>query len=260
MNTIMFNVETMRVKDGHELRGVTPNSSGIYKDVPVMVLGIPSRNRSMYDVASTVKQITDSTTSFNMTMTEGSLCGEFGHPFTQATQQQTIERMLVIDPTKVSHAILNVKTQPSENGKFILVTADIKCIGPYGKFLDESFRDNDRNTAFSLRSLTDKPVNQGGMLMKKMMALITFDAVGGSGYEQASKRYMPALEHNISFEAVMASKELKACIGMESNDVGELYDMLGVDRININGKTELFDGTSIIDGKYKKSLFNEMFK
>lgn len=256
-NAIVFSIEVMKNIDGQELKALTPDEHGVYRNVPLGVIGIPSRNKASYDRDSMIECLTGEDSLFGIKLREGNLQGEYGHPDQIGTKQEQIMRMYKVDPTKVSHAILRTEIRPTKSGGYTLITGDVKPCGPYGKYLEESLQDPIRNTAFSIRSLTAPRKNP--MEPKKVLCAITFDAVEGPGFGQASKRYV-SMEHAMPLEEVINNRFIMESIGLESQGIEELYDLVGVDKINITGNIMGFDGTNLVrDGK-KLSVFRTLFK
>ena len=256
-NAIIFSIEVMKNIDGQELKALAPDENGVYRGVPLGVVGAASRNNASYDRDSMINCLTGEDQIFAIKLREGNLLGEYGHPDQIGSRQEQILRMYKVDPTKVSHAILRTEMRPTKNGEYTLITGDIKPCGPYGKYLDESFQDPLRNTAFSIRSLTAprKNPNQD----KKVLAVISFDAVEGPGFGQASKRYV-SMESAMPLEEVVHNKMVMESLGLESQGIDELYDLVGASKINVIGNVLGFDGTNFISDGKKMSVFQTLFK
>lgn len=187
-----FVVESMEVLDGRKLRALEPDSDGYYHNVPLMMLGVPTLNGTTYDPDCIVQCITDPASRFNIMLTSGSLYGEYDHP--EFHTKDDIPRLLDIRRQFASHHIRRVHPIASSEGNTIIV-GSIKPTGPYGKHLEEDFRDPNRNTAFSVRSLCEESRDpRTGGRFRKIKVLVTFDSVSSPGYKEASKRYAPATE------------------------------------------------------------------
>ena len=174
MANIAFDISSALYVDGAQTN-IKPDEKGVYRDMPVMVLGKVSRNNKEYEINSMVEAITSPNSIFFKKLKMGQLQGEYGHPLVLC--EKDLPRIAIVDPTKVSHVIHSVRCgEPTEKGHRI-VYADIEPFGPYGKYLKESF-DNPRiNTAFSLRSLVAKIGTSGNVIKQRVTALITIDAV-----------------------------------------------------------------------------------
>jgi hypothetical protein len=251
------------------------------------VIGKPSRNNVLYDPNSFVNAMTDTRSRFYKNLTEGNLEGEWGHPLQSITPKEAIQRTLTIDRTKVSHYFAKVWTENSRDGKYIVVYADVVPNGPYGQFLRESFADPKRNTAFSLRSLTSAPrAIGGGVNSKSIVAMVTFDAVDGPGFEEASKRFMVGNEGfnfqtqdkkknfkfemvdevaaNMSVEEIVQFPEFTKAVGFENVQCQEILDILESDQVTINREViikGIYDDTqkAIITPNGKASVFHSLF-
>jgi hypothetical protein len=187
-----FVVESMEVADGRKLRAMTPDEDGYYHNVPLMMLGVPTLNGTLYDSKCIVDCITNPSSRFNIMLTSGTLYGEYDHP--EFRGKEDIPRLLNIRRQFESHHIKKVSTVNTNEGHTLIV-GSIKPTGPYGKYLDEDFRDPNRNTAFSVRSLCEEQRDpKSGSVIRKIRILVTFDAVSSPGFKQASKRYTPAVE------------------------------------------------------------------
>lgn len=256
--SVYFSISVMGDIGGKKLKAMTPDVNGVFNGIPIGVIGRPSRNKVIYEPTSFVKSMNDKDSLFYTKLTEGNLQGEYGHPEQKGPIQEQITRMYSIDPTKVSHAILGVETKDSSDGQYTLILGNIKPCGPYGKYLTESLIDPSRNTAFSLRSLTGKPVRKNGFLEKKVLNTITFDAVEGPGYGEASKRFA-SLEHAVDINELLKNRGVLEQIGLESTGLEELYDLAGAETIKLFGTTIARDNNILtVDGR-KLSTFNTLF-
>jgi len=196
-NHVKFVIEGMEVIDGEKLKDIRPDKDGYYK-MPLAVIGVPTRNRTYYHPKEFIDQITNPNSPFNIMLTDNCSYGEFGHPYTK-----DLQRIAIIDEKSVSHHIKKVETTRIVDGG-TLIEGHIKPCGPYGKYLEESLQDKNRNTAFSLRSLCTENYNSStGLIERSMKLLVTFDAVGSSGYKQSTKRYANGSESfNVSNRSI----------------------------------------------------------
>ena len=192
---IHFVVETLEVKNGKRLKAIRPNSDGYFEKFPIAVLGIPSRNRTFYDVSTVVTPLTDPNSRINMTLTEGNLFGEWGHPYLDPVKPD-LSRLMTILEKEQSHHFRKICTgEKLDNGGTILY-ADVKPCGPYGKYLEDQMMDPHINNSFSLRSICSQTIDRANnLIMRKVKHLITFDAVGAGGYAESSKRYVGSTEN-----------------------------------------------------------------
>ena len=275
-NNLIFSIQTLETDVGGSLKGLKPNKDGVYCGVPVAVIGLESRNKSMYDPASFVNAMTSTQGRFYKALREGHLEGEWGHPLQQSNKNEFINRVMQIDRKNVSHHFTHVWTQDSRDGSHIVVYADIKPSGPMGQYLTESFQDPTRNTAFSLRSLTaDGSRLPNGATSKRVISLVTFDAVDCPGYEQASKRFMVSNENfgfqlvekeeaSFSIEEIIQFPDFVKVVGMESIECQELLDIFERDTIQVKRSITLngiYDASTnaIVTKQGPKSVFHNLF-
>lgn len=279
MSNLIFSVQTLLTDKGGTLKCVKPNDDGVYCDVPVAVIGLPSRNKAVYDIPTTVGAMNNPATRFYKNLSEGNLEGEWGHPalppiMTKADKMAAIVRTLTIDRKLVSHYFTKIRTQQATDGDYLIVYADIVCFGPYGDHLTKSFADKKRNTCFSLRSLTSDPTPlPDGNSSKKMKLLVTFDAVDGPGFEIAGKRHMLSNEgFSFSDEQLMEANIMEVIqfpdfakvVGYESITSPELLDLFEADKVCIEKEICIEgvfdpDKKSIITPDGPKSVFHTVF-
>lgn len=261
MSNVAFDISSALYTDGGS-KALTPDANGVYKSFPVMCLGKTSRNGKNYDVESMVFAITNNSSVFYKKLHAGQLMGEYGHPF--VTEEKDLARIAMVDPTKVSHVIHRVYCSPTTEKGNTIVYADIQPFGPYGKFLDDSFKSPHINTAFSLRSLVSQTgTNADGSINQRVTALITIDAVDAPGYAEASKVYVSDEGLTVNIDNLENNMSTLASVcGCESIDDQQLLDILQVNKVSINRKVCGILNTS---GKYintgvgKVSVFHELF-
>ena len=260
-SNIAFDVSSALYTEGGA-KAMTPDSNGVYKNMPVMVLGKTSRNGKNYDVQSMVDAITNKNSVFYKKLIAGQLQGEYGHPF--VIDEKDLPRIAMVDPTKVSHVIHRVYCgQTTEKGHTI-VYADIQPFGPYGKYLDDSFKDPHINTAFSLRSLVAQTgTASDGSINQRVTALITIDAVDAPGYAEASKVCVASEGVTIKIDNVNGNlKTLASVCGCESVDDQQLLDILQVNKVrvmNVRGFLNSAGHYVETEDNKKASVFHNVF-
>jgi hypothetical protein len=185
-NNVVFSISTQMEMEGRQLKALKPNKDGVYTGIPLTVIGCDSRNNCSYEKQSVLQCLTDMKSRFAANVTTGDMEGEWGHPFLAG--DTSLERLLFIDRKNVSHFFTKVYGVDCGND-IIMIYGDVKPFGPYGKYLEDSFQDGMRNTSFSLRSAAAKIGTKNGIVQKKMLSLVTFDAVDGPGFLKASKRF-----------------------------------------------------------------------
>lgn len=275
MSNLTFSVQTLHTMQGGTLKSVKPDKDGVYKRVPIAVIGMPSRNNALYEPTSFVNAITDSRTRFFKNLTEGNLEGEWGHPIIGTDKKAAVSRTLHIDRKMVSHYFTRVWTEPTDDGSYTLVYADVVPCGPYGQYLKESFEDVKRNTSFSLRSLTSEPRQlPNGVLSKSIVALVTFDAVDGPGFEAASKRFMSSEElglelvdqecATVSMADIIEFPDFENAVGFEAVKCQEILDIFEAESVIIKTDKQVRgiydeDTKTLKTPEGPKSVFHSLF-
>lgn len=264
------NISVMNTIDGKSLKVIEPDKDGVYRNVPVSVIGIPSRNGVLYEPNSFMSSLTNKRSRFYNLLVEGGLEGEWFHPLDDSP-----ERTFQIDRSIMSHYIVGVRTQPTADRAYTIVYADIVPFGPMGDSLRESFADSKRHTAFSKRSLTTRGIMQNGILVKKIVALVTFDCCDGPGFKQTSSRYMAAGESikrvvdisdhcmNVSVDDFMRIERQQRVVGMECITHQEVLDIIQADGVYVDDTSighVTSEGRLINADGETTSMFHHMFK
>ena len=251
-DNVVFSISTELEMDGRQLKSVKPNKDGVYTGIPLTVIGCNSRNNVNYEKESVLRCITDASSRFCANVKTGDMEGEWGHPFLSG--DSSLERLLYIDRARVSHFFTRVYGK-EENG-ITIIYGDIKPFGPYKQCLIDSFEDPTRNTSFSLRSAAKAiGTDPSGIVQKRMIALVTFDAVDGPGFLMASKRYRdPAvatesfkptvtdniinIDFSVNKKQFLDTMEYRKAAGFESIEVFDqrVLDAFGCDKVTIKEK------------------------
>ena len=152
-------------------------------------------SQGMFYIADGVKELVeDQSTLFTRRLKSGYLNGELGHPdlLPGMTNDEFINRNLVIDISNVSHHIRSVEFVPTNipsgkpgAGNVIKIMGWVKPSGAKGDILKQSLDNPDQNTAFSIRCLTydDTTVTPA---TKKIIQIITWDFVIEPGIKYAN--------------------------------------------------------------------------
>lgn len=193
---LLFSIHTLSNIDGHVLRKAKPDSKGIYRSVPAIILGKYSDNGFLYEETSTIEQINGKNSGFNKKVSQGNLEGEIQHPDLSGlpTKEQRIERTRKVNREFVSHYICGADVLALDGNRQFLITIDLKPFGKFGDVLKAALDDPDRNCSWSLRALVEMIRCQDQIARRKMVNLITVDAETAPGFPDCSKRYMPATE------------------------------------------------------------------
>ncbi len=263
-NKVVFSISTQLEMEGRQLQSVKPDKNGVYKGIPLTVIGVPSRNRVDYVKESVMNCITNAQGRFCANVTSGDMEGEWGHPLIKT--KEDLPRLLYIDRTRLSHYFTNVYGVDTGAGG-IIVYGDVVPFGPYGEYLKLAFEDPKRNASFSLRSAA-RVVGQSGMnVRKEMLALVTFDAVDGPGFLKASKRFRDqgsateSLDVEVDKEGYTSAVESLQAVGQESiiRDQ-QVIDAFGCDYVKVRDiiMTKTCKG-QFIGNQGNVSLFGAMF-
>lgn len=260
MNNIAFDISSFLMLNDNQKK-IEANKDGVYEKLPLMVLGKVSRNNKDYEINSMVDAISNKSSAFYRRLVAGQLFGEIGHPV--VTDEKDISRILVIDPTRISHQIHRVYTGETTEKGHTIVYGDIEPAKPYGNVLAESLANPRRNTAFSLRSLVSKIGQSGSVIRQRVCALVTVDFVDCPGYSEASKVHVPGLEGcSIDIDPTNNISVIADLIGAESINDQMLLDILQTNKVTI---MNTYNGTvdkktlSVITDTGKKQLFHELF-
>lgn len=228
---LLISLQTVKTNQIGTLRAIEPDADGVYRGIPLAVLGAASRNQVCYDPKTGLEAMENPETAFYKKITGGGLDGEWGHPIIAGLPENAaLNRIAAVDDTRVSHFFPKIDIVKSDDGKCLIIKGDVKPYGPYGEFLTKSFADTLHDTAFSLRALTSSPVRQpNNTLLKKVLAMVTYDAVSTPGYEIASKRSIATEGLEILFE----DENLQIIPTAELLDTDHaFYDTIGYENIN----------------------------
>ena len=230
--SVSFVAEVMIVQGGRKLGLIVPDADGYYQ-MPLGVLGVPTRNRTYYDVTDFVEQVSGKESFVRKMIEGGQLFGEYGHPDTSLlNNDQTIARLLHIEEKLQSHHFKKIWSGEKLAEGGTLIYGLVKPTGPYGQYLRDSLNEPLINTAFSLRGITSS-IQKNGLIWRNLKRLVTFDFVGAGGYEQASKRFSPCVERVISFP----DGEVLTDVALERLSNHELNDIFGTKKITLLQKT-----------------------
>jgi len=259
VDKISFCIDTLAIKNGRKLGRIRPNTDGYY-EMPLAVLGTVTDNRTYYEVEDFVEQLTTPTSYINKCLTTGSLYGEYTHPQVyMLPQEQQLPRLMDVDMKYASHHIKQIRTgEKLETGGRILYGL-IKPHGPYGETLKSNLDDPCMNTSFSLRSIAHSR-QEGQITRRKIKYLVTFDYVGIGGYNEASKRYAPAVE---SIDLVLnASTQPVTTAAIEHLSDTELNEIFGAKIVTIGTTrtTYTVKDQTLRDGAgNKRSIYTNLF-
>ncbi len=276
---VLFSISTDLEFRGRELKALKPDKNGVYKGIPLSVIGMKSRNNMVYERESVMECLTDPKSRFVMNLKSGDLEGEWGHPLLDTDPKKCVQRLLYLDRTRVSHHFTRIYAKEDKDSGYAIIYGDVKPSGPYKQTLDDNFQDPTRNVSFSLRAATVVTRQDHGVTYKRMLAMFTFDAVDGPGYVEASKRFQDmASQEGLSVlpsadlsgdvdvsvnknDFLKAMKSLETS-GMESNIVDQrVLDAFGCDEIKVRDRVlRPLRGGYFADASGRKvSLFDAAF-
>lgn len=270
VSSLQLRVEALIIgNEGRSIRSLTPDAQGYYQNIPVMALGVPTRNKTYYDVPSIMNQIESPTTAFNMRLVNSQLCGELGHPYIVGMpQDEGLARLAHIEEKNTSHLFGGFKvSDPLSDGSRLLL-ASVKPYGHYGEVLERSFRDPTANTGFSLRAISTQKF-QGGYAWRTTQNLVTFDAVNSGGYLQASKLFVPATESLDSFGVDIVPFRDQALfnqVSLECFTDSELNDYFGAKKVGFYRHIKTIvtseepDYIASLSQRQAKSIFGDLIR
>ena len=243
---LYFSITTVNVS-GNKLGRAVKDKDGYFTDIPVAVLGIPTRNQTQYDTPEFLSQLRGPDTTFFRRVTEGTLFGEWGHPFVDLNSERGLARLMNLEPKNESNHIRSVTVKHADTLNLDLIYLDSKGSGPYGKYFDDAMTDPCRNIAFSLRGISRATKDRRtGITHRKLINLVTFDSgVASGGFAEASKRFMASTE-DLSFQSEeILNKQITADnitivrnIAMESFTDTDLNELMKASKVVI-GSVEI---------------------
>lgn len=242
MKNISFEISGIMLEG--KAKAMQANDQGFFEDVPLLVLGKPSRNGKIYTVESMMKALTDPSSYFVKHLRASALYGCYGHPVVKS--EADLADIANINMEKVSHQIGKVYTKGTTEQGNTVVYGWIKPTGVYGPYLKQSFEDATQNTCFSLRSLVERVGNDAnGNIIQTVTCLVTIDAVPLGGYAQAAKVYDPSIESiNIPIKKTETVSQL---VSQELLDDHQLEDILGADKVKVNHSTFTVNDRGVIE-------------
>jgi hypothetical protein len=277
MNNISFDISTAFLAKNCG-KAVRPDKTGTYKNLPMLVLGIPSRNGKVYETESMVESLTGANSMFYRQLISTGVEGEWGHPMIPQGSED-INRIMTVDRSRVSHKIVGIRTGEKTEKGHVVVYGDIQLAGPYGQYLKEDLESPYRNASFSLRSLVSKTGEDGNLIYQKVNLLVTIDAVSTPGFWECSKVTVPGTEglearlsgdpqfDGYSFKISNPARALQSYVvahGEESIQDQQLLDILETDEVRIGttirGVIDPSNGTYTKHDGSVHNLFHNILK
>ncbi len=169
----------------------------------------------------------DSSSAFQRRVATAALRGECGHPRKQPgeSDREFAVRINDIYEPNVSHHIRKVWLENGardEAGRpIVLIMGEVRPAGPRGPALKDALDNRFEDVCFSIRAFTqDGPV--GGIWMKNLRQIVTWDWVNEPGISAAHKWRAPTLESYDDFQLTreivisMAAQERQRGVALES--------------------------------------------
>ena len=182
------------VKSPSDNRVPEKDESG-YSYVTLGALNVINSAGEFYTANEVKEMFTDTNSTLMRRLKSGALRGEVGHPQFQPGMTKTafFNRNLRIDEQNVCVHIKELVLEETDEssgvsgqGNIVLVKGWIKPSGPKGDFLQKALDNPDENVAFSVRSFTKNSV-VNGVVIKKIVQLVTYDYVNEPGISHATK-------------------------------------------------------------------------
>lgn len=262
MTKVSFDISSALMSPSNQ-KALTPDKDGVYRGLPLMVLGKVSDNNKEYEINSMVSAISDPSSLFYRKLVAGQLEGEWWHPLT-GDDDAALARIIKIERNNVSHHIHRVYTGKATEQGHVIVYGDIEPSGPYGKHLEASLQNPRINTAFSLRSLVSSLGEENGVLKQKVIVLVTIDAVDAPGYPEASKVHLGSAQEGVSYEVDLKKhgEMLVNEFGLEHITDPQICDLLEQDKVTIRKSSYRVDvkNQTLSNSQGKKPIFHELFR
>jgi hypothetical protein len=255
MNNFYFITQAATFKTGGDTFYKPPRDKNGFYTMPGFVFDTVSRNGLYYDPPRMLHCLSDTSSRFYRYLTENNLKGELGHP-----KSKDLERLTTVD--EKSAAIFIQKVEAGTIGNLQVCMVTFKPCKPYGDVVEEALCDPYMNCNLSVRVMCDKgPLRPDGSLHVYPKFIVTFDPVGGPGFEKACKRYAVMTESDQNVFGITGSvvpfnindittPVAQNILALESADASILKDMLKADSIEIQQTLHAVD-KSKMDQLYK---------
>lgn len=211
---------------------LTPDEDGYYTLI-VGALDFYNSAKKFYDYKTSC-HVLDESSTFMRRVTGGNLYAEHNHPDYDPSMSvdDYILRIKWIEPDRVCAHISEVWGEWENKGpngeRCFVLYAKVKPDGVRGQLLKDALENVKQNVCFSLRSLIDDNW-VGGVCVRTITELVTFDWVIEPGISIATKYANPGLEsydyaefefteQNVR-DAIAKSRQMKR-LGLESHDYG----------------------------------------
>jgi hypothetical protein len=146
------------------------------------------------------RNLFESSSSFMRKVNSGQLYGENGHPeWTKGmTEDEYLYRYLKVQEDNICHHIAEIwldmdNVKDASGQTVITIMGKVRPEGKVKHVLEQAIVNPRVNTCFSIRAFTDDK-RRGGINMRTLTSVVTFDKVGSPGIATATKYNSPSLE------------------------------------------------------------------
>lgn len=185
-------------------KGILPKDENGYYSIPVGGLNVYNSVGEFYALEG-AKQLFDSSSAFMRRVQNGCLKAEVGHPKQEPgmTIRDYIKRILTIEERNICGHFGEIwldeefgRTQTTaQNKSVVAIMGKVRPSGEKGIVLETALNNPRENVCFSIRALTENFV-KGGVTVRVLDTVVTFDLVNEGGIAHANKFSSPALESN----------------------------------------------------------------
>jgi len=180
---------------------LAPDENGYYT-LPIGGLDCFNSANEYYPYQA-ARNLFEQSSSFMRRTKTACLKGEYGHPKRQVGESDEMfaARVMRIEEKSVSHHFgeiwLDLNSVKDDKGRpIVAIMAKVKPAGPYGAALKESLDNEKEDTCFSIRAFTED-VRRGGVKLRNLVDIVTWDHVVEPGINIARKYKAPALEAHL---------------------------------------------------------------
>lgn len=199
-NIVMFGSTVL--KDMNKKGVCTPDEDGYYT-INVGALNCFNSKGERYVLEGSKKLFEDSGPLMRR-LDNGCLIAELGHPkrLPGMTDREFFVRQLQLFEDRECGHFKEIwldydaaKSMVGTDNDTVIIVAKIKPSGPFGKVLEDSITNPNKNTAFSIRSVTNR-ARVNGVIQKTLVNIRTFDLVNDPGIRTSTKWNSMATEND----------------------------------------------------------------
>lgn len=180
-----------------------PDENGFYKQL-LGGFNVYNSSGDFYPYTNAILALFDASASLMRRLNNGVLKSEVNHPKRKPgeTDEEFAEKWLSINPDNVCGIFNKIElakepvSVPGQNQPVYLTWGYVKPTGVKKDVLESSLRDPDVNTAFSIRPVS-RLVNNGGVTIRNVIHIVTWDYVEEPGINFATKAATSAIRESI---------------------------------------------------------------